>query len=87
MRTTALFLVATGGYCVAEQPVLAPRFVVDLDLPAANRWDVAVEGLVGMYGFDGTFGKIVDYITDLVPEPIITALEPVLEGLAGHFAG
>ena len=38
-------------------------------------------------GFDGTFGQIVNYITNLVPSTVIDALEPVLEGLAGHFAG
>ena len=53
MRTSGLILTAVascGCYVAGETPVHAPRYTVNLDAPAENRWDEAVEGLVNTYG-------------------------------------
>ena len=69
--------------CALDVP--APVFQVDLDAPAADRWEEPVTYMINTYGFEHSFQCVIDYVTSLVPQKVLTRLEPELLELLKFF--
>lgn len=56
-----------------------PRtFNISLDQPPEERWNQAVVAVVEDFGWEGTYGAVMEYMTDLVPAWAIKLLAPLV---------
>lgn len=72
--------------CTTTALQAVPKFSIDLDQPPLERWNGAVDMLVELYGWNYTFGPMLDMYTPilaLIPQSMITALD---KNLANNFA-
>jgi len=45
----------------------APKYTVDLDMKASDRWAALVEGVLDTHGWDHSYGPVIDFMTDIIP--------------------
>jgi len=65
----------------------APVFDVDLDAPAANRWTHVGMKLLDDHGWENGYGKIIDYLNNIIPESVWKELDPELKWIISQFPG
>ena len=79
------FLLVTPG--AQARDVEAPIFQVDLNAEPAVRWTPSVTYMINTYGFDHSFQNVLNYVTSIIPQPLLTRLEPELLELLKLFPG
>ena len=55
----------SSGRRLGDMP--APRYTVDLDTPARDRWVPVAKGILKAHGFSNSWGKIFDYLIGIIP--------------------
>lgn len=75
MNFLLLFVLAVLVVAQAMTNTDAPQVVVNLDLPEEHRWDEAIDYVINTHGWENSFGKLLDYLYDIVPPTLLEALE------------
>lgn len=50
----------------ADSDFLAPKYTIDLDLPASRRWAPVCQAVIDRHGFERSVGPVVDYVTEAI---------------------
>ena len=80
---TAFVLLAFVTQAASSVPRTIPEKVIDLDAAPSERWQASVHEVVTKYGFEGSFGPLLDYI-DSLNEKTWTLVELVASELEKH---
>lgn len=78
-------IVTLGAIYMTTADFVAPVFDVDLDAPATDRWTHVGTKLLQDHGWDNGYGKVMDYLNNIIPLPIWEKIDDDLKKIISQF--